>query len=1381
MDGDTIQPRPIPRPRRNVQQKVPQEEQVKKYENVSLDSGQTIFNITEKSEEVGKKEKNVDELDNPYRNVITEMNNLNLELNKTTEKQMLMESSVVSNEDLKKPIPAPRRNQHPPGEKETGAVSKKPTRKAPGLPTKESQETPIRPARRNSRENPNTKLYPDLDMDNRSLEKSPSSSTLNSSHSSNDNLTKFKTSSPGDIIKSIGATSKLLTESITERVSAKTKGARHKFDKNVQSSRDKLTNWGSETSEKLKNVRAKVIGSGSNFSLGRQEKKSPPFDPDRPQTLPPSDTVFQSIQFNSPLQSKTNNCNDISMAESSYEIPKSKTSLTSGTSGSMDGKNSQSIPGTPKLSGNFERNSNMTQSMVSSMGKGKKPVPVMRIRSESNLCNVQDSDSSSVEGFPCPTDPAPVLKLEPPYGKIKKSHYQDSTESDSESVQVRRREDYENTSIASNRATVDSNEKSLYPRLFSRLASVDSSLEDFYESRRQARAVGESNPNKSDSWTFYDVAANEDEREMSSPEPIYANQEPVYGRLCDMESTKKGIMSPQKVAQMQANRLSGRNPKDIIDEFDPLFAASINENFLNKSNQLILLENLLAEETYGSIDDDNITDDQSLTPDLSDDDNSSVDAVPGPERSDAGASGSGQTGAKRSVIIHQNLRLRSDSLENIVDEAAIEPYLAQVDEDHFAAEGATADLRRPTAPRTNWFVDEAATVRERLAKEQNIDPANKNDLSGGKRAPDKVTKSIPKIPPIDPPSYQEAISSGANQAGSEKKPSAVPAQTPTVQSSGTSMMSRFSNALQKGRINLLRKSSFKSGGKKEVATVLEMIPKPPIIPRGLRHDGYLIRLPSGSGVVKDILKEFQSRYVIMHEQKFSTFLDGSCKAPKETFPLDHVTTIQIVLNHKFSNSTTEKHCFEVTVTTPKSHSSTQALNNPNMVMTTSNSGNTKAQRMCYLYSAPKASERNKWMQRFIESMTDVFPSGVTNDFSRAGWCYLKKSITSQWSGAWILLQHRKLIFYSTADKKLEVMDLRKARCLVLKDSDDSIVNLHVESGPCLMIDCPPFTVYFIMNSPRETKIWRHIVKEEALKNGRLLKHQQLTKDNVPVLIDKCVNFIYAHGSMSEGIYRKSGTENGIQKLLNAFQADAFSVQITRSEYSEHDVANVLKRFIRDLPEPMLGKYTVGFLSISSLKSATEKVDSYKQLLGRLPTIEYQALRKLLGHLNFIQSQKQQNKMSSENLAMIWGSNLLYDKDSTNGEVKYSTQETSTMHDLIIYYKNLFHPTADEVAKEQIMLSVLQKYHATAENLADTVKKSGDLKVWITIVDEKNSDEKQQINVSLTPTKTVHDLCKELAGKINLPPHRVTLSEILLGGDLKRPLHYTENVLNIVLR
>lgn len=43
------------------------------------------------------------------------------------------------------------------------------------------------------------------------------------------------------------------------------------------------------------------------------------------------------------------------------------------------------------------------------------------------------------------------------------------------------------------------------------------------------------------------------------------------------------------------------------------------------------------------------------------------------------------------------------------------------------------------------------------------------------------------------------------------------------------------------------------------------------------------------------------------------------------------------------------------------------------------------------------------------------------------------------------------------------------------------------------------------------QIWRHIIQEVAHNNGPSLKEQQLTKDNVPVLVDKCINFIYTHG------------------------------------------------------------------------------------------------------------------------------------------------------------------------------------------------------------------------------------------------------------------------------
>ena len=211
---------------------------------------------------------------------------------------------------------------------------------------------------------------------------------------------------------------------------------------------------------------------------------------------------------------------------------------------------------------------------------------------------------------------------------------------------------------------------------------------------------------------------------------------------------------------------------------------------------------------------------------------------------------------------------------------------------------------------------------------------------------------------------------------------------------------------------------------------------------------------------------------------------------------------------------------------------------------------------------------------------------------------------------------------------------------VLKESDETIQNLYVESGPTLMIDCPPFSVYMIMTSPRETKIWRHIIREVAHNNGFSLGDQQLTKFNVPVIVDKCINFVYIHGSMSEGIYRKSGSENSILKLMASFREDAFNVEITRNEYNEHDVANVLKRFMRDLPERLMGKLSDSFMCVTEIPKSSEKIQLYKELLTRLSAIERETLKKIVGHLAFISSQKSKNKMSVENLTMIWGPTLM---------------------------------------------------------------------------------------------------------------------------------------------
>lgn len=76
-------------------------------------------------------------------------------------------------------------------------------------------------------------------------------------------------------------------------------------------------------------------------------------------------------------------------------------------------------------------------------------------------------------------------------------------------------------------------------------------------------------------------------------------------------------------------------------------------------------------------------------------------------------------------------------------------------------------------------------------------------------------------------------------------------------------------------------------------------------------------------------------------------------------------------------------------------------------------------------------------------------------------------------------------------------------------------------------------------------------------------------------------------------------------------------------------------------------------------------------------------------------------------------------------------------------------------------------------------------VWITLdpnpEQNTNQEDKKQINVALTPTKTVFELCKELETNMNIPAYKMTLMEVILNGELQRPLHYNEKVLNVVLR
>lgn len=513
------------------------------------------------------------------------------------------------------------------------------------------------------------------------------------------------------------------------------------------------------------------------------------------------------------------------------------------------------------------------------------------------------------------------------------------------------------------------------------------------------------------------------------------------------------------------------------------------------------------------------------------------------------------------------------------------------------------------------------------------------------------------------------------------------------------------------------------------------------IPATLNHIGMLYR-PGGV-----------QRWCVLAQRKLTLFVNKDSPDVKETIPVDGILSLRAIQENKISVEGVQVYCFEVSI---------QSRPQP-----------------C-LFGAPSASERHVWMRKLLESFTPSFPVKLSLDYTKAGWCYAKEGISSDWTICALLLHHRNL-YLSPRNGLLNAADLRKARYLTLQESDLTCKKTS-EKGPLLLIDLQDKTLYLQMDVVRETKAWENVIVGAALANGPSLSEQQLTKDGIPTIVDKCINFVHTHGSVSEGIYRRNGSNSTVTKLLASFRRDAWSIQLTRENFNEYDVSSVLKRFFRDLPEPLFVPELHGELRqiIETSSDLQDKLNKYNEVLKKLPEINHITARRLIGHLYFIDKQKDKNLMTVDNLAAIWGPTLMQVQEGTSLDPNWSKVESAVINDLITHYPKLFEVDQTELEREMKILEVLESYHKKINQvtLANVSKPSGDLKIWIYLNSKENGE---CINITVGPQKTSGEICNELSDKMKEPGYRLCLEEVICNNSMFRPLHHTERILDVVLR
>ncbi|XP_076847404.1 rho GTPase-activating protein 45-like [Brachyhypopomus gauderio] len=210
-------------------------------------------------------------------------------------------------------------------------------------------------------------------------------------------------------------------------------------------------------------------------------------------------------------------------------------------------------------------------------------------------------------------------------------------------------------------------------------------------------------------------------------------------------------------------------------------------------------------------------------------------------------------------------------------------------------------------------------------------------------------------------------------------------------------------------------------------------------------------------------------------------------------------------------------------------------------------------------------------------------------------------------------------------------------------------------------------------------------------------------DRVPFIIKKCIQEIESRALGMKGIYRVNGVKTRVEKLCQAFENGKELVEL--SQASPHDISNVLKLYLRQLPEPVVpfrlynrlmglakesvhtetpagGEGTAG-PALADLGANTDPkvlvlVEKLRQVLEELPPVNTATLKYIVLHLRRVSELEQDNKMSSSNLGIVFGPTLMRPRP-TGATVSLSSlvdypHQARIVEALIVFQQHIFTPS-----------------------------------------------------------------------------------------------------------
>ncbi|KAG0237436.1 hypothetical protein BGW42_001012 [Actinomortierella wolfii] len=188
----------------------------------------------------------------------------------------------------------------------------------------------------------------------------------------------------------------------------------------------------------------------------------------------------------------------------------------------------------------------------------------------------------------------------------------------------------------------------------------------------------------------------------------------------------------------------------------------------------------------------------------------------------------------------------------------------------------------------------------------------------------------------------------------------------------------------------------------------------------------------------------------------------------------------------------------------------------------------------------------------------------------------------------------------------------------------------------------------------------------------LLEQLELEGRLVPLVVEKCIEAVDQRGLEVEGIYRRSGMAAEARQLVQAYDIGMQPDLMDDSQYQDIcSITSVLKQYLRQLPEPLIpfDLYSE-FMDAVCMPAGESKIQTFRDLMERMPLAYYMTLKVLFQHLNRVVEHDHINLMHAKNLSVVFGPTLMRNIDPSR-EIMDMTYKNMTIEYMITNTKDLF--------------------------------------------------------------------------------------------------------------